>query len=403
MDTVRNLTCKTNPVQRARGGNAVAAAAYRAGENLQDAGSKTVHRYANRSPDVEAAMIVTVEDAPDWHEDRTALWNSIEARETRKDARTGRDVVLGLAWELTPEERQEAVLEFAKREFVERGHVVDIAFHKYGSAVREWDKVFDQKSGEYMTGAEKVEGWREAGLPFLEAHQVHDVDMPHVKIERAKGGDITGHKIYHPHAHVLVSPRVWDTETGDWAAKKDPHFNKPETAMHWRYEWPKVQNKYLEAAGWDVRISCTSTHGDEALPTKSETLPNQAYHMERREYAPEPTTAQLEADFNRVQNEAIRASAEEQEQTDTGALNYTPRVETANTGSWWRNMREHFTDVRESWRDRVSTAWDRLKERWHAPSSEKPRAMPDMQIEAESAEIAKPRNIGPPRPPEQEL
>ena len=403
METVRNLTCKTNPVQRARGGNAVAAAAYRAGENLREAGSNTIHRYAGRSPDVEASMIITVEGAPDWHEDRAALWNSIEARETRKDARTGRDVVLGLAWELTPEERQEAVLEFAKREFVERGHVVDIAFHKYGSAVRERDRVFDQKSGEYLSGEEKIAGWRDAGLPFLEAYQAHDVDMPHVKIERNKGGEITGHKIYHPHAHVLVSARAWDTETGDWAAQKDPYFNKPSTTMNWRYDWPKVQNKYLEAAGWDVRISCTSRLGDDALPTKSETLPNQAYHMERREYAQEPTTAQLEADFNRVQNEAVRASVEEQEETDTGALNDTPRVETANTGNWWRNMREHFTEHRDAWRDRFHSAWDRFKERWRAPGSPEQQATPETQIEAESAEIAKPRSLGPPRPPEQEL
>ena len=156
MAAVRNLPCKTNPISRARGGNAVAASAYRAGIDMRDEATKTVHRYAGRKVDVEGAYIFSVEGAPDWHFDRAALWNSIEACEVRKDARTGRDLILGLAWELTLEERKEAVFEFAKREFVERGFVVDIAFHKYGSAVRDGDRIRDEKTGEFITGEEKV-------------------------------------------------------------------------------------------------------------------------------------------------------------------------------------------------------------------------------------------------------
>ncbi|MGX9357503.1 MobA/MobL family protein [Roseobacteraceae bacterium S113] len=391
-------------MQRARGGNAVAAAAYRAGLNLKDEASQTVHRYAGRQADVEGAYIFSVGGAPDWHFDRAALWNSVEATEKRKDARTGRDLILGLAWELNPEERQEAVFEFAKREFVDRGYVVDIAFHKYGAAVRDGDRIFDQQSGEYISGEEKVQSWRDKGLPFLEAQHVIDVDTPHVKIERTKGGVISGHKIYHPHAHVLSSSRPWDAERGDWAAKKDPHFNKPETAMNWRYEWPKVQNQYLEAAGWDVRVSCTASAGDEALPTKSETLPNNAYHIERRG---EHTTAQLEADFNRIQNEAVKASASDQEQTETGEVNETPRSEAATTGSWWRNMREHFTEARDTWRNHFSTAWDALKERWRGPelahdAEQPPPTSPTTTVEAQSVETSKEAQTLKPRPNGQE-
>ena len=146
MSSIRHLACKTNPVQRATGGNAVAAAAYRAGQNLRDEASGKMHRYAGRAPDVNGSMIRAPEGAPDWLHDRATLWNSAEARETRKDARTGRDLVLGLAWELTPEERTQAVEEFAQKEFLDRGFVVDIAFHKYGSAVRKNDPIFEKKN-----------------------------------------------------------------------------------------------------------------------------------------------------------------------------------------------------------------------------------------------------------------
>lgn len=350
MSSIRHLACKTNPVQRANGGNAVAAAAYRAGQNLRDEASGKMHRYAGRAPDVNGSVIRTPEGAPDWLHDRAALWNSAEARETRKDARTGRDLVLGLAWELTPEERRAAVIEFADREFVSRGHVVDISFHSYGAAVREQDRIYDQQSGEYVSGAEKIAGWKEAGLPFLEAHQVQGVDMPHVKIERGKDGEITGRKIFQPHAHVLASPRAWDSEAGDWAEKKDPHFNKSETAKEWRYEWPKLQNRYLEAAGWEVRVSCTSGNSDDALPVKSETLPNQAYHIERRDILQESTTAHKAAEFNRAHNEAIRAAYEDL------ATQGTPEGEEASqrvsVALWWRNMANHV----HAWRDDLSEA-----------------------------------------------
>ncbi|HCP81101.1 MAG TPA: hypothetical protein DIT67_05750 [Octadecabacter sp.] len=378
MAEIRNLTCKTNPVQRRTGGNAVAAAAYRAGENLRDEAANRTHRFAGRSADIETSCILSCEDAPDWHFDRAALWNNIEANETRKDSRTGRDVVLGLAWELTPEQRKAAVLEFAQKEFLDRGYVVDIAFHKYGSAVRERDRIFDSKSGEYITGEQKLIGWKDAGFPFLEAHQVQAVDMPHVKIERSNGGDVTGYKLFHPHAHVLVSPRAWDSENGAWAAKVDPLFNKPQTAKDWRYDWPKIQNRMLEDAGWDFRISCTASSGDEALPLKSEDLPAQAYHIERRN---EPTTAQLEADFNRIQNEAVRTGQDEREQTETGEANQTERGEAASVGGWWRNMRVHFSDMRGEWHSHFRSAWDTVKERWRGHHALEPEKTPEQERE----------------------
>lgn len=351
MTQIRNITCKTNPVQRANGGNAVAAAAYRAGENLRDENTQKTFRFAGRSHDVESATIHSSDpNAPAWHYDRAALWTDIDQTEKRKDARTGRDVVLGIAWELTPEERTQAVEEFAQKEFLDRGFVVDIAFHKYGSAVRKNDRIFDSASGEYITGEAKIEGWKAKGYPFLEAHQAQGVDMPHVKIERIRGGDISGYKIYQPHAHILVSARPWDKETGAWAAKKDTHLDKPETCMGWKYDWARTQNRYLEAAGWEVRVSCTSGSSDDALPIKSETLPNQAYHIERRDILQEPTTAHKAAAFNRVHNEAIRATY--QNLVTQGTPEGEEASQRVSVALWWRNMAEHV----HAWRDDLSDA-----------------------------------------------
>ena len=155
-----------------------------------------------------------------------------------------------------------------------------------------------------------------------------------------------------------MSPRAWDTERGDWAELKDPHFNKPQTAKDWRYEWPKLQNRYLEDAGWDVRISCTAADSDEALPLKSETLPNRDYHIERRDYAQEPTTAHKDAEFNRAHNGAIRALHDDLATLDTPEGQEA--AHNARVAAWWHNMARHVG----SWRDDLSEAAQEWRQRF---------------------------------------
>lgn len=371
MENVRNLTCKTNPIKRTRGGNAVAAAAYRAGENLRDEKSGKIARYAARSGDVRESFIRSVEDAPEWHYDRAALWNNIEAHETRKNSRTGRDVMLGLAWELEPEQQRAAVIEFADREFVARGHVVDIAFHKYGSVVKERDSVLDDATGHKIIGAEKIAGWRDNGLPFLEAHQTTDVDMPHVKIERGKGGDISGYKIYQPHAHVLVSPRAWDSETGDWAKDKQRLFDKHEMAMQWRYEWPKLQNRHLAQAGWDdVEVSCTAAgEGDEAMPRKRTQTANTAHHIERR--GVDTSEAKI-VERNHFHNDMIQRAANDAPSNEAEEMSRREQV-----ARWWANVRdrlpEHKAALKEKATHYIRMLGHRLRpDKSNRPDQEKP-------------------------------
>ena len=348
MDTLRNLTCKTNPIKRTAGGNAVAAAAYRSGENLLDRQSGKMASYARRSLDVRENFIRSVDGAPEWHYDRSELWNNIEAHETRKNSRTGRDVMLGLAWELEPEKQRAAVIEFADREFVDRGHVVDIAFHKYGSIVRERDSVRDDKTGLKITGAAKIEAWRDGGLPFLEAHQTTEVDMPHVKIERSRGGDISGYKIYQPHAHVLVSPRAWDSEAREWAKDKQRLFDKHETAMSWRYEWPKLQNRYLAEAGFsNVEVSCTAQgEGDEAFPRKRTQTGNTAHHIERQG---ESSAEAKIVERNHVHNDMIGRTVADAPHDEADEM--TRREQVAR---WWSNLRDRLPEHKTALKEKAS-------------------------------------------------
>ena len=226
----RHINCKTLPVQRSAGQSAVAAAAYRAAEKLFDERRQGFENFARRKADLREALILAPEDAPDWAHDRATCWNNAEAAETRKDGRLARDIQLGLAWELPEALQREAVLAWVKRELVDKGLVADIAFHRYGKRLTEHSD----------EGRTTIREWAKL-YPFMEATDCATLNAPHVKIERSQAGQVLGYKIYQPHAHVLISTRTLSAD--GFARTKERWIDKAETAMNWRYDWPKFHNK----------------------------------------------------------------------------------------------------------------------------------------------------------------
>ena len=81
------------------GRSATAAAAYRSASLILCDREGRVHDYS-RKAGVEHAVILVPEDAPAWAQDRAALWNAAEARETRSNSVTAREWELALPAEL---------------------------------------------------------------------------------------------------------------------------------------------------------------------------------------------------------------------------------------------------------------------------------------------------------------
>lgn len=115
-------------LSRGRGDSAVAAAAYRSGECLEDERTGETHDYSRRKG-VEHAEIITPDQAPEWSRDRAQLWNQAEQAERRKDAQVAREVDVALPAELSERERRGLVREFVRQQFVSRGMVADVAYH----------------------------------------------------------------------------------------------------------------------------------------------------------------------------------------------------------------------------------------------------------------------------------
>ncbi len=179
-------------VKRANGSNAVASAAYRAAESLANETTGQTHDYS-RKGGVLHAEILTPENAPDWTLDREKLWNKVEAKETRANAQTARELTMALPHEINDEQRLDLVRGFLNEECVSKGMVADFVLH----------------------------------LPDGE-------------------GDERNH-----HAHAMLTMREIDP---DGFTRKAREWNSRTQLEHWRIAWQDHVNKALERAGRPERV-----------------------------------------------------------------------------------------------------------------------------------------------------
>jgi hypothetical protein len=161
-------------ISRSAGRSATAAAAYRSATHIEDHRTGLSFDYRARGG-VDHVEIVAPAHAPGWAHDRAALWNAVEAAETRKNSQVAREIRVALPAELDHAQRALLVRDFCQRQFVDRGMVADIALHAPG---REGDdrnhhahimlttrevaaEGFTTKNRDW-NAVEVLEGWREA-------------------------------------------------------------------------------------------------------------------------------------------------------------------------------------------------------------------------------------------------
>ena len=179
-------------ISRADGRSAVAAAAYRAAEQLTDERMDQVHDYTTKAGVVHSEILLP-EGAPVRLLDRSVLWNEVEAGERRKDAQLARDIEIALPRELSRAEAVALVRDFVAEQFVARGMVADLNVH--------WGTASD-------------------------------------------GED-------QPHAHVMLTMR----EVGpEGFGKKVRDWNATPLLTEWRERWAELANERLCALGFEARV-----------------------------------------------------------------------------------------------------------------------------------------------------
>lgn len=120
--------CSVKTIGRSAGRSVVAAAAYRLGERLHEAGVDVVHDYRRRQG-VEAAFTVAPSHAPDWVHEPERLWNAADQAETRKNSTLAREVELALPDTVSVEIRTGIARDFAAHLVERYGVAVSVAIH----------------------------------------------------------------------------------------------------------------------------------------------------------------------------------------------------------------------------------------------------------------------------------
>ncbi|GAA5059179.1 Ti-type conjugative transfer relaxase TraA [Erythrobacter westpacificensis] len=179
-------------IGRSSGRSAVAAAAYRAGEQLHDERIDRTHDFTNKAGVLHSEVMLP-KGAPEAFADRATLWNAVEAAEKRKDAQLAREVEFALPRELSKKDNIKLAREFVKAEFVEKGMIADLNVH--------WDIGEDGKAK--------------------------------------------------PHAHVMLTMREV-TRNGFGAKVRD--WNKTSLIEQWRERWADHVNRALAERDIDTRI-----------------------------------------------------------------------------------------------------------------------------------------------------
>ena len=189
-----HLSVKT--IKRSAGRSATAAAAYRSASVIACDREGRMHDYTAKRG-VETCFILAPADAPSWAQDRAALWNAAEARETRSNSVTAREWELALPSEISDAARIDITRAFAAQLVERYGVAADVAIH-----------------------------------------------APH------REGDQRNH-----HAHILTTTRVLSAEglTDKTRVLDAASTGGPEIEAM-RGDWAELQNHALELAGQEERV-----------------------------------------------------------------------------------------------------------------------------------------------------
>ena len=106
----------------------VAGAAYRAGEKIVEERTGEVKNYANKKGVVHSEILAP-ENSPAWVNDRSALWNAVDASEKRKDSRLAKEILVALPKELSLEQNIALARQYCQEQFIDKGMIADLNIH----------------------------------------------------------------------------------------------------------------------------------------------------------------------------------------------------------------------------------------------------------------------------------
>lgn len=231
-------------ISRGRGNrppqNAIACAAYRAGERLYSDYYGDVSDYSHRRGVVYTEIMLPPQ-APSEYADRQTLWNAVEKAEKNSTAQLAYSFDIALQNELSREENIALARAFVQKYFVNAGMVADLCIHEKGT-------------------------------------DGNDIQNPHFHVMttmRPINPDGTwGFKQHREYALDEKGQRIFDTQKHRYVFKAVPttDWGRPKTLERWRQDWAAMCNAKFAEKGLPCRIENRSfeRQGIDLIPTVHE-------------------------------------------------------------------------------------------------------------------------------------
>ncbi|MFQ6163030.1 Ti-type conjugative transfer relaxase TraA [Sinorhizobium meliloti] len=211
-------------IGRGAGRSIVSAAAYRHRTRMMDEQAGTSFSYRGGSRELVHEELALPDDVPAWLKTAIngqlvskaieALWNAVDAFETRVDAQLARELIIALPEELTRAENISLVREFVRDNLTSKGMVADWVYHEKDGNPHIHLMIPLRPLTEEGFGPKKVPVLGEDGEPL----RVATPERPNGKI-----------------AYKL------------WAGDK-------ETMRAWKIAWAETANRHLVLAGHEIRL-----------------------------------------------------------------------------------------------------------------------------------------------------
>ena len=222
--------CSLKIISRGAGKSVVAAAAYRAGEEITNEYDGITHDYTRKGGVVHTEILLP-ECAPKEYAGRSVLWNAVEKIEKAKNSQLAREIELALPVELSQTQNIFLVRKYVNENFVSKGMCADICIH-------------DKKDGNphahimlTMRPFEKDGSW---GAKSRKEYLLDD----------------NGERIVNKNGTF----KTWKVDLVDW--------NEPTKAEEWRAAWASAVNAALDRQGREERVDHRSyeRQGKEQIP-----------------------------------------------------------------------------------------------------------------------------------------
>lgn len=252
-------------ISRGTGRSVVAAAAYASCSKICNDYDGVTHDYTRKHGCIYSEIFLPSNAPPEW-QDRTELWNAVEAAEKSKDSRLARELIVALPVEVGLDEWKTILKDFISEQCVNKGMCADVSIHDtdghnpHAHILLTVRQLNDKGKWQAKTQKEYLckRGDEERGFTAAE-----------FKTAQADGWEkqyqykIGKKKVYMPpsEAEQQGYERVNKYPKSTRYGRQNPicaEWNSEEQLLQWRKAWEDVTNRALEQKNIEARVDCRS-------------------------------------------------------------------------------------------------------------------------------------------------